>query len=382
MNKSTVFIYSIATLAIVGWWYLAFTASVPFDEGTQQISNPPKKPHPLLAHLSPLDRDTLTKALTGDFALMSRLIADWDVDAQILSSQGLPGIQRLPRKTFLKSQVLGRKLANTSSEKNQLKFLPQTYAAACFLLALVEPEQIVALPSGLRKHTHIYPDSILARIPLDVDRYNAEKLFLARPDIAFISSHYSHPSAIQALQSQGIKIHDTGSLISLENILDALQSIGEVTQRKKETSLLNLFIQASLQAIKNRLAVQKTGKTLLASKILYLNYHDKFYLPSNETFASEILARLEIPHYPFPRSSMPLEKENLFVLNPDCLIVSSTNGEALKKQMESDPALKTLSAIKQGRVFFVDDSIQQSPTQFVVLAYYDLAQVIAQAYLP
>lgn len=382
MPARTAFVYFIAIFSIIGWWYAAFVFhSTPHPIEKKTVESHAKRDS-RLDSLSLLNREDLKKALSGDYALMGKLIADWDVDAQILEAQGFSGILRLSPGSFLKSQMLSREIASGPRQNTQCRFLPQTYAAACFLLAFVDAKQIVALPNGLRKETSLYPCSLMDQIPLDIDRYNSEKLFLARPDIAFVSTHYSHPSAIQALQNQGIKIHDTGQLSTLANIQKSLQSIGEAVSRKKEASLLNLFIQASLHAIKNRLLLQKQGKGLLAAKILYLNYHDKFYLPSKETFISEILSRLEIAHYPFRRGSVPIEKENLFVLDPDCLIISSSHGESLKRQIEADPELKNLTAVKQGRVFFVDDSIQQSPTQFAVLAYYDLAEAITQAKLP
>lgn len=384
MNRRSLCIYLFPLLAILGWWYLAFTPSSVNNEITIQDSTASQTTVlPLLSQLSPLDRTALKQALSGDFALMTKLIADWDVDAQILRTHGLTKIRRLPRKAFLKSQLLGRHL-QTRLSCSKLKFLPQTYAAASFLLAIADPEQIVALPGGLRKQSGLYPPSLTSRIPLDIDRYNSEKLFLTKPDIAFVSSHYSHPSAIQALNNQGIRIHDTKSLATLENIYETLKDIGRAADRKKEAALLCLFIKAAMQSIENRFLTQNQdkGSRLLVSKILYVNYHDRFYLPSCQTFACELLANLNVPCHAFKSFYMPLERENLITINPDCLIISSLNVEALKKQIVSDPALKDLSAIRQNKVFFVDDEIQQTPTQFVVLAYFDLAQAIAQANLP
>lgn len=384
MNVRSLSIYFLPLFAILSWWTLAFKPALSKMEISIESPPPPQiTSTPLLAQLSPLDRGVLKQALLGDFALMAKLIADWDLDAQILRAKGLFKIRRLPRKAFLKSQLLGRDL-QTRPSVSKIKFLPQTYAAASFLLAIAEPEQIVALPRGLRKQSHIYPESLTSRIPLEIDRYNSEKLFLTKPDIAFVSSHYSHPSAIQALLNQGIGIHDTKSLATLENIYETLKELGKAADRKKEAALLCLFIKASLQTIENRLLAQNhdTGSRLLDSKILYVNYHDRFYLPSSQTFAYQLLTRLNIPCPAYQSFYTSLEKETLVNINPDCLIISSFNVDALKKQITADPTLKDISAIRQNKIFFVDDEIQQTPTQFVVLAYFDLAEVIAQANLP
>jgi iron complex transport system substrate-binding protein len=93
--------------------------------------------------------------------------------------QGISSIQRLTRQKFLLSQMLSRKIAARSSKNDpaqKLKFLPQTYVSASFLMAFVPSSQIVAIPKGLRKLTQIYPHSVMELIPYDIDRYHTEIL--------------------------------------------------------------------------------------------------------------------------------------------------------------------------------------------------------------
>ncbi len=42
-------------------------------------------------------------------------------------------------------------------------------------------------------------EELTNRIPLNIDRYNSEKLYMANPQVAFVA-HYSHPSVLQALR--------------------------------------------------------------------------------------------------------------------------------------------------------------------------------------
>ena len=50
------------------------------------------------------------------------------------------------------------------------RFLPQTYAAASFLLAIAQPHEIIALPKGMRHLSQIYQPEKLALIPENIDR--------------------------------------------------------------------------------------------------------------------------------------------------------------------------------------------------------------------
>lgn len=172
-----VFIYSFFGATILGWWALGLRENHPpilTKIPTERAESPV-----LMHQLSPLDRDTLKQALAGDYALMTRLIADWEVDARILNRAGVAQVKELSSAQYLQSQLLGRELASKVNVESKIKVLPQTYVAASFLLALTQPEQIIALPTGLRKQEQLYPKALTSKIPLDVDRHNAEKLYEA-----------------------------------------------------------------------------------------------------------------------------------------------------------------------------------------------------------
>jgi len=343
------------------WWWLAFAPqpSKPIDV-SPQVTPSPLANIPLL---SPLDRELLHRALAGDFQLMARLIMDWEVDAQLLIDQG-KSVKRLSREELLRSQSLSRQLKQADTSQ---RFLPQTYVAASILLALVGPQQIVALPKGLRLQKQLYPPELTNAIPLDTDRYNAEKLYLAQPDIAFVSGRYSHPSTLQALKNQGIKIAAIESLVgSLQDIKKTIAFIGENAGRSEHAELLNLFIDAAFAAIDNRYQAKNPD-------VLYLSYFEQFYLPSPDTIACELLTRQGVS-LPMKLSYAPLEREILQILDPKIVLISTSENAAI-------PSLHHLKAVQEGRLYFLDDDVQQTPTQYVVLAYFDLVDALARAQL-
>ena len=63
--------------------------------------------------------------------------------------------------------------------------------------------------------------------------------------------------------------------------------------------------------------------------------------------------------------------------NPDYLILStSTKEQALK--IIQEPAFAKLKALQNNKVFFVDKVVQEAFSQYIVLAYYDLYQIILE----
>ncbi len=407
----TIQLYGAIIALIAGWWFYAFAPSKHQPSSQSQISFPAPELAPnqsLMKYLSPLHRDTLKIALGGDFSLMTNLISEWDVDAQILKSHGVADVKRLTRQEFLRSQILLRQLSNNSKEELQdlshfyrantviddkkqhfplsspySRFLPQTYVSASFLLALTEPESIVGIPKGLREQTLLFPNKIMEKIPLDIDRFNSEKLFLAQPELAFVS-FYSHPSTLNALSAQGVDLFHIDEINSLPEILNSLERVGHVINKPLQSELLKIFIVAAMTSIDNRFHAlgfnETNGDT---PRILLLNYHQSYSTPGKRTLVAQLLQRIGIPAYNDDESSwsISLDQEQLLHLNPDCLIFATSKPDALHAYISQTPALSQLSAVKNQRLFYVDDIVQNFPSQFIVLAYYDLLTVLSAAHL-
>lgn len=379
-NKLNIVGYASAILLVIGWWTLAFAPSNKKNslcDPQEQLSSQSNT----LSLITPINRDTLYKALSGDIFLMTKLIAEWDIDAQLLQINGHQKVKRLPMHTYLRSQVLGRQLSQKkSTEKKQTpRILPQTHASASFVLALADTEQLVALPTGLRAHTKLFPKSLTDQIPFDIDRYNSETLYLAHPEIAFVAN-YSHPSIVNALINQGAQLVHLDGINSLPEIKNSLTQVGEVINCSMEANLLSIFIDAAMMAIDNCLL---PFQNILQKPILFLYHHTQFSVPTLHTLTGQLLQRIGI--YSHLKTSthnewlIPISREQLISLNPHHLIIATSDANNLRSQIHNDASLANLTAIQEKRVFFVDESIQQFPSQYIVLAYYDIVQTLEQA---
>lgn len=405
LNRLKAYFIPIAILLL--WWGFAFQQNSTKTNLTITRSELATTPAPLLEILSPLKRETLKDALAGNYELMTKLIADWDIDARLLESRGVLQAKRLNRKDYIKAQLIGRQLkkdvvkpfqAKTilddfgkglDLDKPLTKFLPQTYVAATFLLTLASPEQIVAIPQGLREQTEFFPKKLTDQIPMDIDRYNGEKLFREKPDVAFVAN-YSHAHTLHALQSQGIHLFTFKHFETIPEIQDALVRTGHIINRSLEADLLNLFIEASLLAIDNRVLAfneHLSEQGIHNPRILYLNYRSQYSLPTARTLTGKLLNRMGVQtlaHNPEKQMEwfVPIYQEQIYRLDPEYLIVASAYPQKMPAHIKEDKVMSQLTAVKNHRTAFIDDSVQQSPTQYVVLAYYDLFQAITTAHYP
>lgn len=361
------------------------------------------------SYLSPFSRDDIKSALSGDIDLMTKLMKEWDIDAQILESQGLLGIQKLKRSSFIRAQMIGRKIKEKSnSELSNLteqvkrpvvfddrgtpfslnplfdKFLPQTFVSASFLFALASPEEIIAIPNGMRAQTSLYPKSLTDRIPLDTDRAYSEQLYKEDPKVAFVAD-YSHPATLEMLSNQGIPLFTLNAMKTVQQVEDAVTRVGSVVNHPLEAEVLSLFIESAMLAIDNRLIAlhHDISKHHEPPKVMFLNHYAQFSVPTDRTIAGDLLHRLN--HLQFkmiPRQeinarlwSYPIDQEQIICANPDCLIIATSDMDQLRDSIENNPAFAGVNACVNQRVHLVDYTTQ-APTQFIVLTYYDIAQAL------
>lgn len=379
---------------------------------TQQPANQPRKVFTVpefVSYLSPFSRDEIKSALSGDVELMTKLMKEWDVDAQILESQGLLGIRKLKRSSFIRAQMIGRKFKEQSKEELNIlteqvaspvifddqghpfmlspsihRFLPQTFVSASFLFALASPEEIIAIPNGMRAQTTLYPKALTDRVPLDTDRSYSELLYKENPGVAFVAD-YSHPATLEMLSNQGIPLFTLNAMKTVQQVEDAVIRVGNVINHPLEAEVLSLFIESAMLAIDNRLIAlhHDISQHHEPLKVMFLNHYAQFSVPTDRTIAGDLLHRLN--HLQFkmiPRQeinarlwSYPIDQEQIICANPDCLIIATNDMDKLQESIETNPAFAQVRACINRRVHLVDYTTQ-APTQFIVLTYYDIAHAL------
>ncbi len=379
--------YFSASLFVITWWSWAFnsnqkpiishfTPQLVTSEPVLQISN---------ISLPPISREKLHEALSGNIQLMIKLMAEWDIEAQILCSEGYHEVKRLHPEKFVLAQRIGRTVATPATHANDL-YLPQSFLSASFLLALIPPEQIAAIPAGLRRQTQLYNKELTDAIAVDIDKYSSEKIFLAKPKLAF-TAPYSHPATIEMLQRQQVELCCLGNLRDYHSLAECLKTIGGKVGCSEKAELMSLFMQSALHAIENRLTVirQQPGMERKIAETLCLNHNLSFSATTPKMVIGSLLSQLGLNQalkasVDEQRWKIPLEHEQIAGWNPFCLIISTMEPSAtIQNLILQDPGLAQLSAVQNNRVYIVNEEIQESPSQFIILACFDLYIALAHA---
>lgn len=404
-SHSRALTYLAAIGFIFSWWAVTLSslqraetpAVAPICPTTFFTSSHPF-PHPF----PPFVRAKWHRALTGDLRAMMELLAEWQVEAQCLEAQGemCKDIPPFPQTNFLRAQELARRLlarekgmdiptppyqwqeddggTPLNSASPPQRFLPQTELAAAILLTLCPFKQIVGLPARMRT-LPLFPPDMLAAVPYDIDRHYSESLVSLKPDVAFIA-HYTQPSTLQTLRQQQITPFLITRLNSLEEILDTILKIGHVVGQGEKAELLTLFVQAGLSTLDRRLAAHAPFPATPQHHPLYLQAFSTLYAPTQRSLAGQLAHRLKINQALDEEAgsgwTIPLSKEHIQHLAPTWIVFSLRDPQKNLSPLRLHPLLKGTPAALTNQIFAVEEAFQDSPTHFLLLAYYDLVALI------
>lgn len=386
------FIFTWWTLAFSSWQHAPVKVDIPADTALERYQDVTPCP------LHPFMRDEWHKALTGDVPTMMKLLAEWQVEAELLQDKGIIKTASFSPSLFLRAQELARRVlarergwheahppyawqtddggAQLSLPAPPSRFLPQTELSAAILLTLCH-SKLVALPARMRE-LPLFPPEMLARVPFDIDRYNSESLCALKPDVAFIA-HYTQPSTVQTLRQQQITPFLITRLNSLEEILQSIYKIGQVVGEIEKAELLALFVQAGVAALEQRLMACAPALPT-EHHPLYLEAFATLSAPTKRSLSGQLALRLHLNEALDEETgnawSIPLNQERLHNLKPTWIVFSLRDCKKNLPLLLEHPLLKETPAATLKQIFAVEEAFQTSPTHFLLLAYYDLVALI------
>lgn len=416
--------YFAAVLFIGVWWTLAFSAipslrlfnAPPLLHDTATTAAVPlDATDELTALISPLDRHKIIAALNGDITTILELLITWELDADLLMAHGgTPVICRLPRDRLLTTYRQARTLLNGSEEQilalrrhhraasivddrgetfylhdRPRLLLPQTYAAASFLLAFGASPDIVALPRGLRCQQKLFPMTPFHTIAHDSDRYHAELVACHHPDLAIVAE-YSDPAFLAALTDQKVPLFTMTAPDDIHGLIDGMVRLGHLVDRSPEALILATFLEGALLHLDTRKAIATIAGRIPRRPLFLFSYSNQWYLPTARTLTSALLNHLSLspPADAFSHGSaaqgadgcwlMPLSLEEIAVYDPDHLIIAVGDPSYCENLRHERPFCE-LTACRRGHLYTVDATVQESIAQHIVLAAFDLWSTVVDS---
>jgi len=213
--------------------------------------------------------------------------------------------------------------------------------------------------------THIKSEKIGNMVPL-----NLEKIVSLKPDLVFLTGGFQEPE-VKRLENAGIKafVINPGTFT---DIYKSLMTIGTILgQKETAAKTANDFREKYVNISKQ--ATNRTNKP----KVLYASVYNtvtEIWTAGTGSVVNDMIAYAGGLNVAAPYTGnngwLSVGPEFILSTNPDIIIVPSYYGDTAGKELlMKTPGLKDVKAVKNGKIYIVDENIvsQTSPSIIKVL---------------
>jgi iron complex transport system substrate-binding protein len=186
-----------------------------------------------------------------------------------------------------------------------------------------------------------------------------EMILAARPDLIIASTAGNDQAAVYKLAGLGLPVFVTAPR-SVDGIFEATLAIGRITDRPGEAERLVAEAKLRLQEISHRLA------GLPPVRALFITWFDPLLAPGRRTFENDVLSLANIQSVSassdeyYPRLSL----EQVVAQNPEVILTVDYPGKPFP-DLRMVAGWQTLDAVKQGRVYILNEVLQHPSPRFV-----------------
>jgi iron complex transport system substrate-binding protein len=201
---------------------------------------------------------------------------------------------------------------------------------------------------------------------------NIEKIVSLSPDIVF-ASNLENNTVLSALSGYGIPTVVI-SPTSLTGVLNDLSMIGKVTGSTGNSSALVANLTQRMTAYNTSVASHP--------RVLYLVWYDPIKSAGADTFEGDIITHaggINVAQLANVSGYGTLSKESIVALNPSVIIANSAMNSTAVQQVKSDPALATVDAVKNNKIFILDSDVISRPGPRAFDALEQITGIIRQA---
>lgn len=203
----------------------------------------------------------------------------------------------------------------------------------------------------------------------DIYPVDIEKIISLNPDLVLISSFLSDEEKKQ-LTDLGVKVLCLNEETHIEGAQNMLEKLGKAVNRNEESKNLSDEMNQTYSDIKNK--VQNKEPLSVYYVVGYGEYGD--FTATGDTYVNDIITYAGGINIAAESTGWAFSLEQIVEADPDIIII----GESMKDDFLVSENYKELSAVKNGKVYGIDNSILDR--QGVRNA--DAVEMLAQIFYP
>ena len=179
-----------------------------------------------------------------------------------------------------------------------------------------------------------------------------EKIIALQPDL-ILATDFHRFDLIPALEQQGFAVFAVAPQ-TLDDVLESIQKIGEITGREAEASQLVNGMRSKIEEIE-----EQTKELEQKPSVLYMTWHDPMWTVGRNTWIDELInmaGGMNIFSENFEGGAM-VQIEWVVLLDPEIIITSEWSYDWALNATE----LASTNASQTGRIYTFDDDLAQRP---------------------
>lgn len=186
---------------------------------------------------------------------------------------------------------------------------------------------------------------------------NAEQILAVRPDLVLLAS-YDTPGVVSQVEQAGVPAYEFANFNSIADIEKNILIIGHLTGTENKAQTLVGNMQQQLKV----LAKRAKGHP----RLRVLDYSSYGFAAGSDTTVNDIIrAAGAINAASALRGWQKITDEEVVKLNPD-VIIDASDDAAFLHSLAKNPALQTVKAVRNHRLYAINSADLSSVSQYVV----------------
>lgn len=234
------------------------------------------------------------------------------------------------------------------------------------LLSIVPPERVIGVTRYAADPAGSYVMDKLADHMVIIDALNAELVVASRPDIVLVAS-WSNQDEVRQIEALGFKVYTFTGFSSVQDALDNIRRIGEITGCEAEAQALINGFWSRYEQIARRIEGRERPKVLSwdswsTTTGLGTSMHDIIEMAGGTNLAAVHGIQ----------GWQVIDAETIIAMAPDVIITHEKGG--FVEKILNDPALQGVPAVRNGRVYTIEHA--EALNHHFILAIEQLAKLL------
>ncbi len=207
-----------------------------------------------------------------------------------------------------------------------------------------------------------------------------EFLVSLTPDLVFVAD-WSRAESVRQLRDAGVNVYEYASPTTVQGVEDGILRIGAAVGEEGKAAEIAEWMKSRLALIRS-----KTARIGAGERVSVLDHGAWYGSMGKGTSWDEVVRLAGCRNAAFDLASdalgqVTISEEKLLELDPDILILPTwvygdpDGPERLFQSILSNPALKTLKAVRGGRVYRMAEKFKYSTSQYIVRGIEELARL-------